>query len=92
MIVTPDRPATPTPAAVYRRAHSGKLMVIEPPAGRKPLAGDFFHFDSVGSHPSGLLVTGIFAEGRVASMMASSVREANQSEIASLRAGTQSAK
>ncbi len=83
-------PATPTPAVAYRRAHAGKLMIVQPPSGREPVASDFFHLDSVGTHPTGLLVTGIFAKGRVASMMASSVREANEAEIASLRAGSES--
>ncbi len=82
-------PATPTPAVVYRRAHAGKLMVIAPAEGRTAVAGDFFHLDSVGSHPTGLLVTGKFAGGRIASMMASAVREANAGEIASLRDGTE---
>ncbi|HEY0368089.1 MAG TPA: hypothetical protein VGC85_00700, partial [Chthoniobacterales bacterium] len=85
---SPKVAPTLTPAAAYRRAHAGKLMIIEPKVNRPPVPSDFFHVDSVGSHPSGLLVTGIFAEGRIASMMASSVREANEAEIASLRSGT----
>jgi hypothetical protein len=86
-INSPHLTPTLTPAAAYRRAHAGKLMIIEPKANRPPVASDLFHLDSVGSHPSGLLVTGVFAEGRIASMMASSVRDANEAEIASLRGG-----
>ena len=76
----------PTPAALYERAHAGKLMIMEPKAARAPVATDFFHIESVGTHPTGLVVTGRFASG-ISSMMASSVREANDAEIASLDAG-----
>ena len=80
---------TPTPAETYRRAHTGKLMVVEPTPGRSPKPPNFFHLDSVGSHPSGLYVTGKFAGGRIESMRASTVRDANEEEIASLRVGSQ---
>jgi hypothetical protein len=83
-----DVASTLTPAASYRRAHAGKLMIIQPKTSRPAVPSDFFHLDSVGSHPTGLLVTGVFAEGRVASMMASSVRDASEAEIASLRDGS----
>jgi len=78
--------ATPTPAALYQRAHAGKLMMMEPKAAREPVASDFFHIESVGTHPTGLVVTGRFDSG-LSSMMASSVREANEAEIASHDAG-----
>ena len=74
-------PAEPITAVAYRRAHAGKLMVIQRAEGRSPSASDFFHLDSVGTHPTGLLVTGIFDNDRRAHMMASSVRDASCSEI-----------
>ncbi len=80
--------AAPTPAALYQRAHAGKLMIMEPKAARAPVASDFFHIESVGTHPTGLVVTGRFtSSGAISSMMESSVREANEAEIASLDAG-----
>ncbi len=82
MTVTPAAPLpAPIDAAAYRRAHVGKLMVIQRGEGRPPAAGDFFQLESVGTHPTGLIVTGIFEDERRAHMMASAVREANHSEI-----------
>ena len=69
-------------ARAYRRAHTGKLMVIERSEGRERSAADFFHIEDVGTHPTGLLVTGIFDNQRRAHMMATSVRDANAAEIA----------
>jgi hypothetical protein len=90
MKTTPsDATGTPTPAQIYRRAHAGKLMVVQPTTDRKPAGADFFHVESVGTHPTGLFVTGKFAGGRIGSMRVSAVREANEEEIASLRAGSQ---
>ena len=66
----------------YRRAHAGKLMIIERSEGTERSARDFFHIEDVGTHPTGLLVTGIFDNNRRAHMPASSVREANEAEIA----------
>ena len=95
ILSTPDAPnaasapfirRAPTPAALYERAHAGKLMIMEPKAARLPVATDFFHIESVGTHPTGLVVTGRFASG-LSSMMASSVREANEGEIALHDAG-----
>lgn len=77
----------PTAAALYERAHAGKLMIMEPKAAREPVATDFFHIESVGTHPTGLVVTGRFTSGAISSMMESSVREANEAEIASRDAG-----
>jgi hypothetical protein len=90
MTTTPsDATGTPTPAQIYRRAHAGKLMVVLPTTDRPPVGADFFHVDSVGTHPTGLYVTGKFAGGRIGSMRVSAVREANEEEIASLRAGSE---
>ncbi len=78
--------APPVPEEInardYLRAHTGKLMIIERAAGRERTAADFFHLDSVGTHPTGLLVTGIFENNRRSHMMAKAVREANEEEIA----------
>jgi hypothetical protein len=71
-----------TNAVAYRRAHAGKLMIIRRAEGEPMVARDFFLFDSVGTHPSGLLVTGIFQNDRRSHMMASRVRAANQAENA----------
>lgn len=71
-----------TPARAYYRAHVGKLMVCESKAGRELSSGDFFHLDDVGTHPTGLLVTGLFDNDRRGHMAASAVRDATQDEIA----------
>ncbi|MEO7165759.1 MAG: hypothetical protein ABI787_09115 [Spartobacteria bacterium] len=91
MDTTPSAAArrTLTPAQTYSRAYAGKLMVIQPTTDRQPVGADFFHVESVGTHPTGLWVTGKFAGGRMESMRASAVREANSEEIASLRAGSE---
>ncbi len=83
MTLTPIA-ATPeeTNAKANRRAHAGKLMIIRRDEAKEPAAADFFELDSVGTHPTGLLVTGIFHNNRRSHMMASSVREANEAEIA----------
>jgi hypothetical protein len=69
-------------ARAYLRAHTGKLMIIERSEGRERSAADFFHIEDVGTHPTGLLVTGIFDNNRRSHMMAASVRDANAAEIA----------
>jgi hypothetical protein len=90
MMTTPSAATgTLTPAQIYRRAHAGKLMVVQPTTDRQPVGTDFFHVESIGTHPTGLFVTGKFASGRLASMRASTVREASKEEIASLRAGSE---
>jgi hypothetical protein len=81
-------------AAAYRRAHAGKLMII-PRKEREPLAQDFFYLDSVGTHPTGLIVTGLFGDATRHHMMASTVREATEREIAwksAITAGVQEVK
>lgn len=72
-------------AAGYQRAHAGKLMVIRRSDGRAPVASDFFHIESVGTHPTGLFVTGVFENDRRGHMMSTSVRDADASEIEWLR-------
>jgi hypothetical protein len=71
-----------TPARAYHRAHAGKLMVVEPKVGREISAGDFFHLEDVGTHPTGLYVTGLFDNARRNHMIASAVRDASPDEIA----------
>ncbi len=80
---------TLTPAQIYTRAHAGKLMVVLPATDRQPVGADFFHLESVGTHPTGLFVTGKFAGDRVESMRATTVRDASESEIAPLCAGSE---
>lgn len=71
-----------TPARAYHRAHAGKLMIVQPKSGRELSAGDFFHLEEVGTHPTGLLVTGIFEDAHRQHMMASAVRDASPDEVA----------
>ncbi|MEP6809772.1 MAG: hypothetical protein ABI992_05980 [Chthoniobacterales bacterium] len=85
MTTTPSGAANPTPAQVYSRAYAGKWMVVQPTTDRQPVSADFFHLESVGTHPTGLFVTGKFAGGQSKSMRASAVREANEEEIAALQ-------
>lgn len=86
MSLIPARlPSEPITAAAYQRAHTGKLMVVRRPDGRTPIASDFFHIESVGTHPTGLFVTGVFENDRRGHMMSTSVRDANPSEIEWLR-------
>lgn len=80
-----------SPAKAYERAHAGKLMVVQRKEAKEPTAGDFFRFDQVGTHPTGLIVTGIFQDSRRAHMMATTVRDADAAEIAWLAAETNSA-
>ena len=75
-------PAEEMDALGYRRAHSGKLMRIARAEGQARDLADFFQFDSVGTHPTGLFVTGVFADGHRGHMRASLVRDASEGEIA----------
>ena len=69
-------------ASGYRRAHRGKLMTIRREEGRKLSSDDFFYFDDVGTHPTSLMVTGIFSDKSRRHMQAAIVRDATQAEIA----------
>lgn len=75
-------PPAETPACAYRRAHAGKLMVVEPRNGRELSSADFFQFEDVGTHPTGLFVTGIFDNARRNHFLAAAVRNASPDEIA----------
>lgn len=81
MTTAPPPEAEQLDARGYRRAHAGKLMIIDRAEGTERSARDFFHIEDVGTHPTGLLVTGIFDNNRRGHMLASSVREANAAEI-----------
>jgi hypothetical protein len=78
--------AEPITARDYHRAHAGKLMVMHRPDASAAAAHHFFHVESVGTHPTGLIVTGTFENARRSHMMATAVREANPAEIEWLRA------
>ena len=75
-------PPNETPARAYYRAHAGKLMVCESSSGRELSSGDFFRLEQVGTHPTGLFVTGIFDNGRRNHMIVSVVRDATPDEVA----------
>ena len=80
--ITSIAPSLETPARAYHRAHAGKLMIVEPKTGRELSSGDFFRLEDVGTHPTGLFVTGIFDDARRNHMKASAVRDATPDEIA----------
>ncbi len=73
-------------ARAYSRAHEGKWMIVDRADGRASATADFFQIESVGTHPTGLMVTGRFENDQRSHLMAAAVREANPSEIAWLRA------
>jgi hypothetical protein len=77
-------------ARAYRRAHTGKLMIIRREEGRKLAVEDFFYFSDAGTHPIGLMVSGIFADKSRGHLLASKVRDANEAEIAQHQALTAS--
>jgi hypothetical protein len=64
-------------------------MIIQRKDGRELAIADFFRFDGVDTHPTGLIVTGIFQDRHRAHMMATGVREANAAEVAWLTAATE---
>jgi hypothetical protein len=65
----------------YERAYAGKVMIIQRNDDAPLATGDFFELDGVGTHPTGLIVTGLFENGRRSHMMATAVRAANRAEI-----------
>jgi hypothetical protein len=72
---------SPITARDYQRAYSGKVMIIQRNDGAPLVTSDFFELDAVGTHPTGLIVTGVFENGRRSHMMASAVRVASRAEI-----------
>ena len=63
-------------------------MVFERSGAQEPSTRDFFHLEDVGTHPTGLLVTGIFENNHRAHMMATAVRDASDAEIAGLHSSS----
>jgi hypothetical protein len=57
------------------------MMIIHRNDGTPLVTSDFFELEGVGTHPTGLIVTGLFENGRRSHMMASAVRVANRAEI-----------
>jgi hypothetical protein len=92
---TPVIPEMPIPvpslekitARDYERAYSGKVMIIQRNDGAPLVTSDFFELEEVGTHPTGLIVTGLFENGRRSHMMATAVRVANPAEIEWRRTG-----
>jgi hypothetical protein len=82
-------PEIPVPAAAaekitardYKRAYAGKVMIIQRNGDSPLVTGDFFELEGVGTHPTGLIVTGLFEGGRRSHMMATAVRAANPEEV-----------
>ena len=68
-------------ARAYTRAHAGKLMIIHRNGKRPCATEDFFRFESAGTHPTGLFVTGVFGDSQRRHMLSSAVREATAEEI-----------
>jgi hypothetical protein len=80
--VSPEiSPPEKTTARDYQRAYAGKVMIIQRNDDAPLVTGDFFELDGVGTHPTGLIVTGLFENGRRSHMMATAVRVANRAEI-----------
>ena len=63
--------------------HRGKMMVLQKAEGQVPVSSDFFLVESVGSHPSGLVITGVFEHNRRQRLRTSEMRRATEWEIAS---------
>ena len=87
MATTPGLPTAPPlegglDARSYARAYAAKLMVVTHRGDRPSVPADFFHLDNVSTHPTGLVVTGLFDDNRRVHMMASTVRLATDEEIA----------
>lgn len=80
-VPSPSASAQKITARDYERAYSGKVMIIHRNEGTPLVTSDFFELDGVGTHPTGLIVTGLFENGRRSHMMASAVRVANRAEI-----------
>ncbi len=87
MNLTPpiDPPDTAT-AKQYMTEHRGKIMVLQKAEGVAPLSTDFFTVESVGTHPSGLIVTAVFEHNRRQRLRPAEIRRATESEIASQKA------
>jgi hypothetical protein len=80
-IASPDPSAPNLTARDYERAYLGKVMIIQRNEVTPLAMSDFFELEAVGTHPTGLIVTGLFENGRRSHMMATAVRVANKKEI-----------
>ena len=63
-------------------------MVFQRKGAQEPSPHDFFRLEDVGTHPTGLLVTGLFEDNRRSHMMATAVRDASDAEIAALHSSS----
>lgn len=61
-------------------------MVLQRAEGVAPQSTDFFTVESVGTHPSGLIITAIFAHNRRQRLRPAEIRAATESEIAAQNA------
>ena len=73
-------------AKEYMLEHRDKIMVLKRADGVAPLGTDFFTVQSVGTHPSGLVVTAIFEHNRRQHLRPADIRRATDSEIAGQKA------
>ena len=62
--------------------HRGKIMVLQKAEGVAPLSTDFFTVESVGTHPTGLIITAVFEHNRRQRLRPAEVRQATEQEIA----------
>lgn len=62
--------------------HRGKLMVLQKAEGVLPQSSDFFTVESVGTHPSGLIVCAVFEHNRRQRLRPAEIRCATDVEIA----------
>jgi hypothetical protein len=79
----PDEVPEPPNAKGYMLEHRGKVMVLQRAEGVAPQSTDFCTVESVGSHPSGLVITALFAHSRRQRLRPAEIRRATESEIAS---------
>jgi len=66
--------------------HRDKIMVLQKAEGVAPLSTDFFTVESVGTHPTGLIITAIFEHNRRQRLRPAEVRRATEQEIATRQA------
>ena len=84
MEINPESESAETRTAQdYYQAHRDKVMVVCGKEGQAPQGRDFFLVESVGTLPTGLLVTGLFDHNRRERLRSQSVRLATEWEIAS---------
>jgi hypothetical protein len=77
-----ETPESPT-AKGYMLEHRGKVMVLQRAEGVAAQDTDFCTVESVGSHPTGLVITAVFAHSRRQRLRPAEIRRATDLEIAS---------